>query len=139
MRVGALDELPAETLEFRAHSRRGRADQQDLPLAGLLEGVDFVFHLAGVNRPQNPKEFTSGNCDLTRDLYHAVAAVARSTGRIIPILYTSSTQATQDNAYGRSKREAEEVLATAAQDSLVPVYVFRLPNVFGKWCLHFSN
>jgi UDP-2-acetamido-2,6-beta-L-arabino-hexul-4-ose reductase len=110
-------------------------DQQDLPLAGLLEGVDFVFHLAGVNRPQNPKEFTSGNCDLTRDLYHAVAAVARSTGRIIPILYTSSTQATQDNAYGRSKREAEEVLATAAQDSLVPVYVFRLPNVFGKWCL----
>lgn len=108
-------------------------DQQDLPLAGLLEGVDFVFHLAGVNRPQDPKEFTTGNSDLTRDLCHAVTAAARSAGRTIPILYTSSTQATQDNAYGRSKREAEEALV-AGQAPLVPVHVFRLPNVFGKWC-----
>lgn len=103
-------------------------------LGRLLEGVDFVFHLAGVNRPQDPKEFTIGNADLTRDLCQAVAAAARSTGKAIPILYASSTQASLDNAYGRSKREAEEALLAAGQDLLVPVHVFRLANVFGKWC-----
>jgi UDP-2-acetamido-2,6-beta-L-arabino-hexul-4-ose reductase len=127
-------------LQLRLRERRDvqvvcyTRDQQAGQLAGLLEEVDFVFHLAGVNRPQDPKEFTTGNTDLTRDLYQAVAAAARSTGRAIPILYTSSTQAVQDNAYGRSKREAEEALLAAVQDSLVPVHVFRLANVFGKWC-----
>lgn len=108
--------------------------QQAWQLSELMEGVDFVVHLAGVNRPQDPKEFTIGNTDFTRDLCLAVASVARSTGKPIPILYTSSTQAALDNAYGRSKREAEQVLATTGQDPLVPVHVFRLPNVFGKWC-----
>ena len=109
-------------------------DQRAGQLAERLADVDFVFHLAGVNRPQDPKEFTSGNTDLTRDLYRAVVDEARSTGRVIPILYTSSTQAEQDNAYGRSKREAEEALTRAGRDPLVPVHIFRLPNVFGKWC-----
>ncbi len=109
-------------------------DQQAGQLARLLEGVDFVFHLAGINRPQDPKEFAIGNTDLTHDLCREVAGVARSAGRPIPILYTSSTQAALDNAYGRSKRDAEEVLAETGRDPLVPVHVFRLPNVFGKWC-----
>lgn len=109
-------------------------DQQAGQLAGLLKEVDFVFHLAGVNRPHESQEFTTGNTDLTRDLYQAVVAAARLMGRQIPILYTSSTQAAQDNAYGRSKREAEEALLAEGQDPLVPVHVFRLPNVFGKWC-----
>lgn len=109
-------------------------EQHASQLVELLDGVSFVFHLAGVNRPQNPQEFSVGNIDLTRDLCLAMAGVARATGRPIPILYTSSTQAAQDNAYGRSKREAEEVLAKMGCDSLVPVHVFRLPNVFGKWC-----
>jgi UDP-2-acetamido-2,6-beta-L-arabino-hexul-4-ose reductase len=127
-------------LQLRLRERRDvqvvcyTRDQQAGQLAGLLEGVDFVFHLAGVNRPQDPKEFTSGNTDLTRNLCQAVAAAAHSTGRAIPILYTSSTQAAQDNAYGRSKREAEEALLATGRDSLVPVHVFRLANVFGKWC-----
>lgn len=103
-------------------------------LTELLRGVDFVFHLAGVNRPQDPKEFAIGNTDFTRLLCQVVAGTARSEGKPIPVLYTSSTQAVQDNSYGRSKREAEEVLAAAGRDSLVPVHVFRLPNVFGKWC-----
>lgn len=100
----------------------------------LLEGVDFVFHLAGINRPQDPKEFVSGNADLTRVLCNTVAAIASSTGRMIPILFTSSTQAAQDNPYGCSKRQAEELLAVAGMNPLVPAHVFRLPNVFGKWC-----
>lgn len=109
-------------------------DQHAVQLAELLEGVDFVFHLAGVNRPQDPKEFTTGNTDLTRDLCLAVANAARLAGKPIPILYASSSQAALDNAYGRSKREAEEALAATGRNPLVPVHVFRLPNVFGKWC-----
>lgn len=128
-------------LQLRLRERRDvqvvcfTRDQHSKQLAGLLDGVDFVFHLAGVNRPKDPKEFTTGNADLTRELCKAVAAVARLTGKTIPILYASSTQASQDNAYGRSKREAEDALMATAQDPLVPVHLFRLPNVFGKWCL----
>lgn len=127
-------------LQLRLRERRDvqvvcyTRDQQAGQLPGLLEGVDFVFHLAGVNRPQDPKEFTTGNTVLTRDLCQAVAAAARSKGKAIPILYTSSTQAAQDKVYGRSKREAEEALLAAGQAPLVPVHVFRLTNVFGKWC-----
>jgi UDP-2-acetamido-2,6-beta-L-arabino-hexul-4-ose reductase len=103
-------------------------------LPEMLHDVDFVFHLAGVNRPQDPGEFIAGNVDLTRDLCASVANIARATGKKIPILYTSSTQAALDNPYGRSKREAEAVLRAVERDSMVPVYIFRLPNVFGKWC-----
>lgn len=102
-------------------------------LAELLEEVNFVFHLAGINRSQYPSEFVTGNTNLTRDLCLAVAVAARSADRLIPILYTSSTQAAQDNAYGRSKRDAEDALVVTGQDPLVPVHVLRLPNLFGKW------
>lgn len=103
-------------------------------LPDLLRDVDFVFHLAGVNRPQDPTEFVTGNADLTRALSEAVASAAQAAGRKIPILHTSSIQAALDNPYGRSKREAEDALRAVARDPLVPVHVFRLPNVFGKWC-----
>lgn len=103
-------------------------------LPALLQGVDFVFHLAGVNRPQNPQEFTTENVDLTRVLCSAVADATQASGRPLPILHTSSTQAALDNPYGRSKREAEATLLSAGRNPLVPVHIFRLPNVFGKWC-----
>lgn len=103
-------------------------------LVEMLKGVDFVFHLAGVNRPQDPSEFTVGNADLTKALGAAVMTVAEKENRKIPILHTSSTQAAQDNPYGLSKRDAEATLALTGQHPLVPVHVFRLPNVFGKWC-----
>ncbi|MEK9802021.1 MAG: capsular polysaccharide biosynthesis protein CapF [Curvibacter sp.] len=111
-------------------TRANRPEQ----LPDLLQGVDFVFHLAGVNRPQDPEEFAVGNAGLTRALCDAVAGVARAGGRRIPILYTSSTQAALDNPYGRSKRDAEAALQAVGRAPLVPVHVFRLPNVFGKWC-----
>ena len=103
-------------------------------LATLLQGVDFVFHLAGVNRPQDPTEFVAGNVDLTRALCQAVGVVAETTGKKIPIVYTSSTQADRDNAYGASKLGAENALFALQTEHAVPVHVFRLPNVFGKWC-----
>jgi UDP-2-acetamido-2,6-beta-L-arabino-hexul-4-ose reductase len=109
-------------------------DDDVAQLPALLQGVDFVFHLAGVNRPQDPQEFVSGNVDLTQALCQAVGAVAAATGKLVPIVYTSSAQAWRDNPYGQSKRGAEEALQTAARSHRVPVHIFRLPNVFGKWC-----
>ena len=103
-------------------------------LPALLQEVDFVFHLAGVNRPQDPQEFTTGNAELTQSLCHALCAMAESTGNKVPVVYTSSTQAGFDNPYGRSKRDAEETLQAAARSHGIPVHIFRLPNVFGKWC-----
>ena len=100
----------------------------------LLQGVDFVFHLAGVNRPQDPQEFVSGNVDLTQTLCQAVCAMAEATGKKTPVVYTSSAQAGLDNPYGQSKRGAEDALLAAAHSYQVPVHIFRLPNVFGKWC-----
>jgi UDP-2-acetamido-2,6-beta-L-arabino-hexul-4-ose reductase len=108
-------------------------DHEIEQLRELLQDVDFVFHLAGVNRSQDPKEFARGNAEFTRDLCESVVDVASKLGKMIPILFTSSTQASLDNAYGCSKRDAESALA-AGKNPLVPVHVFRLPNVFGKWC-----
>lgn len=103
-------------------------------LPHLLRDVDFIFHLAGVNRPQTPQEFVVGNAALTEVLCHAVRGVAADTGRKIPVVYTSSTQALRDNPYGNSKRLAEESLFELQRLWGGPVHVFRLPNVFGKWC-----
>lgn len=98
-------------------------------LKDMLSQVDFVFHLAGVNRPQTPEEFKSGNTDLTQAVCEGVVA----SGRKIPVLYTSSSQAELENAYGVSKRGAELVLSNLATEYSSAVHVFRLPNVFGKW------
>lgn len=98
-------------------------------LPALVQQADFVFHLAGVNRPQNPEDFKTGNTDLTHALCQAVAETARQ----LPILYTSSTQAEQANPYGESKRGAEDALIQFAAAIGSPVCIFRLPNVFGKW------
>ncbi len=98
-------------------------------LRSLVSEVDFIFHLAGVNRPQDPEEFKAGNTNLTHDLADAIIA----SGRQIPLLYTSSIQAELDNAYGNSKREAEKALAELSDKYGSAVYLFRLTNVFGKW------
>jgi len=95
----------------------------------LLAGVSFVFHLAGVNRPDNQQEFVDGNTDLTI----ALGAAIQATGRKIPVLYTSSSQAESDNPYGLSKRGAEQALLTLNTHYGSSVHIFRLPNVFGKW------
>lgn len=103
-------------------------------LPSLLAGVEFVFHLAGVNRPQDPNEFKIGNADLTDLLLTAVKGEMKRTGYKIPIIYTSSLQATYANPYGTSKRAAESALTAFAQANDTKAYIFRLPNVFGKWC-----
>ena len=102
-------------------------------LPALLRGVDFVFHLAGVNRPQNPLEFVAGNSDLTTALVTAVEAEMRASGKKVPVVYTSSIQAACDNPYGTSKRVAETALQAFSLRTGAAAHVFRLPNVFGKW------
>jgi UDP-2-acetamido-2,6-beta-L-arabino-hexul-4-ose reductase len=92
--------------------------------------ADFVFHLAGVNRPQDDIEFTTGNVELTQALCNALKA----SGRRVPVAYTSSIQAERDNPYGVSKRGAEAVLKEYQASTGSRVYLYRLPNVFGKWC-----
>lgn len=98
-------------------------------LRELVCASDFIFHLAGVNRPKHADEFITGNLDLTADLCAAVEA----SGKATPIVYTSSTQAALSNAYGESKKCAEDKLLELAAKSKAPVYIYRLPNVFGKW------
>src|SRR5690554_511763 len=99
----------------------------DLP--GMLAEIDWVFHLAGINRPENPEEFVTGNAGLTQQLCDAI----RTSGRSIPVVYTSSIQAERENDYGNSKRAAEQALLSLREDNANPVFIYRLPNVFGKW------
>jgi len=99
----------------------------DLP--GLIGQADCVVHLAGVNRPEDPVEFREGNTDLTAE----IARCVRESGRKVPVIYTSSIQAERDNAYGASKEAAERALLELHRAEGVPVHIFRLPNVFGKW------
>jgi len=106
-----------------------RGDSRDDLFAKVAQ-VDFIFHLAGVNRPQNDAEFAQGNCELTETLCNAI----RASGRPIPVVYTSSIQVERENAYGVSKRGAEDALRALAIETGQPVWIYRLPNVFGKWC-----
>ena len=116
-------------VQVRCFTRANTVDE----LPALLNGADFVFHLAGVNRPQDPAAFVVGNAGLTQALCTALAQVAITTGRKVPVVFASSIQAAQDNAYGQSKRAAEDALFALQHEYGVPVHVFRLPNVFGKW------
>lgn len=99
-------------------------------LAEKLSSVDFLVHLAGVNRPESELEFETGNLGMAQRLVQAL--LQRSTP--LPIIFSSSIQAEQDNPYGRSKRAAEELFAAYGERSGAPVHLWRLPNVFGKWC-----
>ena len=100
--------------------------QEELEAAAL--SADFVFHLAGVNRPQQPEEFMQGNRDFTETL---TALLER--GKKPPIWVSSSIQAELDNPYGESKRAGEAVVRNYAERTGAPAYIYRLPNAFGKW------
>ena len=98
-------------------------------LTDAARRAEFVFHLAGVNRPKSEAEFETDNAGLTERLCAALCAA----GNRAPVVYSSSTQAALDNPYGRSKRRAEEILEAHGAATRAPVHVFRLANVFGKW------
>lgn len=89
----------------------------------------FVFHIAGVNRPKDVSEFTGGNVSLTNELL----AGLEDSGNKAPVLITSSIQAGIDNPYGVSKRSAEEAVYEHGIKNGTSVFIYRMPNVFGKW------
>lgn len=105
-----------------------REDSRD-SLMAILAKADFVFHLAGVNRPKDPVEFHEGNVDFSNLLIDNLKA----QGRPIPLLITSSTQAALNNPYGSSKRRAEDLVRAYGEATGSPTFIYRLPNVFGKW------
>ncbi len=90
---------------------------------------DFVFHLAGVNRPKDEKEFMEGNFGFTSTLLESLKKNENKS----PILITSSIQAALDNPYGKSKKAGEDLIFTYGKENGVKTFVYRLPNVFGKW------
>jgi UDP-2-acetamido-2,6-beta-L-arabino-hexul-4-ose reductase len=99
-------------------------------LGEWLSQAYVVVHLVGVNRPEKPEDFESGNADFTQTLVDTI----RHSGRRPHILFSSSIQAALDNPYGRSKRHAEQILERFATETGTPVSIFRLKNIFGKWC-----
>ena len=107
-------------------------ERDDTPetLAEYAARAGFVYHLAGINRPKDPSEFYAGNAGLTETLL----SLLDKAGNKAPVLVTSSTQAALDNDYGKSKAQAEQAIFAHGKATGAPVYVFRLPGVFGKWC-----
>lgn len=99
-------------------------------LKEYTEKCEFVFHLAGVNRPENTEDFMKGNFGFTSVLLDSLKAA----GNKAPVLITSSIQAALDNPYGQSKKAGEDLIFAYGKENNVPVYVYRMPNVFGKWC-----
>ena len=107
-------------------------DITDTPeqLAAYCRRADFVFHLAGVNRPQNEADFMTGN----RDCLQSVLQLMEDCGNTCPVMLSSSVQAALDNPYGESKRAGETLLFDYARRTGAKALVYRFPNVFGKWC-----
>ena len=99
-------------------------------LDGYAAECDFVMHLAGVNRPKDPSEFKTGNTVFTEDILEKLAARSNPP----PVLLSSSIQAALDNDYGKSKLAAEDAVRAYGEKTGAPVFVYRLANVFGKWC-----
>ena len=105
----------------------------DSPHEALDRGLrdsDAIFHLAGINRPEISEEYTIGNTGFTKE----ICARLKILGKAPIIIFSSSIQAELDNPYGVSKRQAEEVLLKFAEETGAKVVIFRMKNVFGKWC-----
>lgn len=96
--------------------------------------ADFVFNLAGINRPKDPEEFMRGNFGFASTLLDTL----KKHGNTCPVMISSSIQATcigrYDSDYGRSKKAGEELLFTYGEETGAKVLVYRFPNLFGKWC-----
>lgn len=101
----------------------------DEQLSQYTKNCEFVFHLAGVNRPEKEEDFMKGNFGFTSILLDKL----KQNNNKSPILITSSIQAELDNPYGKSKKAGEELMFKYSKETGAKVYVYRLTNLFGKW------
>ena len=99
-------------------------------LKSYTKEVDFVVHLAGVNRPKNTEEFYEGN----KGTIELLCDCLKYNKNKCPILISSSIQASKDNDYGKSKKQAEDYLKAFSKENGNKIYVYRFANIFGKWC-----
>ncbi len=99
-------------------------------LDDFCKDCDFVFHLAGVNRPQTEEEFMQGNFGFTSVLLDTL----KKYNNTCPVMISSSIQAALNNLYGLSKKAGEDLMFSYSEETGAKVLVYRLPNVFGKWC-----
>lgn len=104
-------------------------DSDPALLDDYAASADFIFHLAGINRPLDPSEFMSGNFGLTNTLLERL----RAHGNTCPVMLASSIQAALDNDYGRSKKAGEDLLFAYGEETGAKILIYRFPNVFGKW------
>jgi UDP-2-acetamido-2,6-beta-L-arabino-hexul-4-ose reductase len=105
-------------------------DTDPMLLNGFCRRADFVFNLAGVNRPKDTEEFMKGNFGFASTLLD----ILKKHHNTCPVMISSSTQASLDNPYGESKRAGERLMFTYSRETGSKVLVYRFPNVFGKWC-----
>ena len=105
-------------------------DTKEVLLDQWSRECDFVFHLAGINRPQKEADYMKGNKGFSEKLISLLC----KNNNFCPVVVSSSIKATQDNSYGISKRAEEEVFLKYKETSNAKVMIYRLPNVFGKWC-----
>lgn len=105
-------------------------DSDSAELDIYCKKADFVFNLAGVNRPKEPSEFMTGNFGFASTLLDTL----KKHKNTCPVMISSSTQAALDNPYGESKRAGENLLFDYAKETGARTLVYRFPNVFGKWC-----
>ncbi len=121
------------TAELRNHGYKDiylfDRDTEEKLLDQYTRDCDFVFHLAGVNRPREEKEFMAGNFGFTSKLL----AGLKKHNNTCPVMISSSIQAEKDNPYGKSKKAGEDIVFAYAKESGAKVLVYRFPNVFGKW------
>ena len=99
-------------------------------LDAYCKNADFVFNLAGVNRPQDPKQFMEGNFGFASTLLDTLKKYDNNC----PIMISSSIQAALNNPYGESKKAGEDLMFAYGEETGAPIFVYRYPNVFGKWC-----
>ncbi|MBK5240803.1 capsular polysaccharide biosynthesis protein CapF [Clostridium sp.] len=104
-------------------------DTEEALLEEYAKNCEFVFHLAGVNRPKDEKEFMKGNFGFTSILLELLKKHNNSA----KVLITSSIQAERDNPYGKSKKAGEDLLFNYSSETGSKVLVYRLHNLFGKW------
>lgn len=117
-----LNDTAIELYKFDVNTDKALLDE-------YCKDCDFVFNLAGVNRPETEAEFMSGNYGFACELLDTL----RKHRNTCPVMLSSSIQAALDNPYGRSKKAGEDLFFKYAEETGARVLVYRFPNVFGKW------